>query len=88
VQIKPSNNSLALTWFGLVAPAGTADEIVKRIHSGVIAALRAPGMREKLGNLGLYPSTLTSSQQFGLQIRSELEQMQRIARIAKIQIDQ
>lgn len=75
------------SWFGLVAPAGTPDDVVKRIHAGVVAALKAPGMKEKLAALGLYPSTLTSPQQFGVQIKKEIDRMQRTSRFAKIQLD-
>lgn len=75
------------SWFGLVAPAGTPDAAVVRLHAGVQRALRAPGMQERLAALGLYPSDLQSPQQFGMQIRQEIDRMREAARFAKIQLD-
>jgi tripartite-type tricarboxylate transporter receptor subunit TctC len=75
------------SWFGLVAPAGTPDAAVVRLHAGVQRALRAPGMQERLAAQGLYPSDLQSPQQFGLQIRMEIDRMREAARFAGIQLD-
>jgi tripartite-type tricarboxylate transporter receptor subunit TctC len=75
------------SWFGLVAPAGTPEATVNRVHAAVVKSLQAPGMKEKLANLGLYPSDLTSPDQFGRQIRKEIDRMQRVSRFAKVQID-
>ena len=76
------------SWFGLVAPANTPDDIVNRVHGGVVKALRAPGMKERLAQLALYPSELTSPAQFGVQIRKEIDRMQKVSRYAKVQLDQ
>lgn len=76
------------SWFGLVAPAGTPEPVVGRLHAAVQRSLRAPGMAEKLAAMGLYPSDLDSPAQFGVQIRKEIDRMQRVARYAKVQLDQ
>jgi tripartite-type tricarboxylate transporter receptor subunit TctC len=76
------------SWFGLLAPAGTPDDIVSRLHAGVVKALRAPGMKERLAQMALYPSELGSPAQFGVQIRKEIDRMQKVSRYAKVQIDQ
>jgi tripartite-type tricarboxylate transporter receptor subunit TctC len=60
---------------------------VVRLHAGVQRALRAPGMQERLAAQGLYPSDLQSPQQFGMQIRREIDRMREAARFAKIQLD-
>jgi len=75
------------SWFGLVAPAGTPEAAIQRIHAAVRRSLLAPGMRERLGALGLYPSDLETPAQFGVQIRKEIDRMQRVSRYARIQID-
>ncbi len=85
-EVGNDSNNLP-SWFGLVAPAGTPEDVVKRLHAGVVASLKAPGMKEKLAGLGLYPSTLASPQQFGVQIKKEIDRMQRTSRFAKIQLD-
>ena len=76
------------SWFGLVAPAGTPEDIVNRLHAAVGKALRAPGMKERLAQLGLFPSELASPAQFGVQIRKEIDRMQKVSRYAKVQVDQ
>lgn len=81
----PDNN--VPSWFGLVAPAGTPEAEVKRLHAGIANALKAPGMSERLAKLGLYPSPLRSPADFGKQIRQEIQRMQQVARFAKIQLD-
>jgi tripartite-type tricarboxylate transporter receptor subunit TctC len=85
-EVGLAENNLP-SWFGLIAPAGTPDAAVMRLHAGVQRALRAPGMKERLAAQGLYPSELQSPQQFGLQIRREIDRMREAARFAKIQLD-
>lgn len=85
-EVGLAGNNLP-SWFGLVAPAGTPDAAVVRLHAGVQRALRAPGMQERLAAQGLYPSDLQSPQQFGTQIRREIDRMREAARFAKIQLD-
>lgn len=85
-EVGLAGNNLP-SWFGLVAPAGTPDAAVMRLHAGVQRALRAPGVQERLAAQGLYPSELQSPQQFGMQIRQEIDRMRETARFAKIQLD-
>ena len=85
-EVGLAGNNLP-SWFGLVAPAGTPAAAVARLHAGVQRALRAPGVQERLAGQGLYPSELQSPQQFGMQIRQEIDRMRETARFAKIQLD-
>ncbi|OZI33360.1 LacI family transcriptional regulator [Bordetella genomosp. 5] len=43
----------ALTWFGLYAPQGTPDAVVKKLESGVKTALADPATRTKMGEQGM-----------------------------------
>jgi tripartite-type tricarboxylate transporter receptor subunit TctC len=45
----------ATNWSGLVAPAGTADEIIAEINTHAVAVLRWPGLVEKLAHDGSVP---------------------------------
>jgi tripartite-type tricarboxylate transporter receptor subunit TctC len=85
-ELGLADNNLP-SWFGLVAPAGTPEAAVARLHAAVVNALRAPGMGERLAKLGLYASSLRQPAEFGAQIRKEIERMQRVAQYAKIQLD-
>ena len=88
----PTYGELALfsnndpSWFGLVAPAGTPGSVVKRIHDAVAAALKEPAVRDKLAAQGLFASG-TSPEDFAVQIKKEIDKMQRIAKFAKISLD-
>jgi len=79
-----SNNDPS--WFGLVAPAGTAPAVVKRIHEAVVKVLREPAVRDKLAGQGLFTSG-SSPDEFGAQVKKEIDKMQRIAKFAKISLD-
>ena len=88
----PTYGELALfsnnepSWFGLVAPAGTPAATVKRVHDAVVAALKEPAVRDKLAAQGLFASG-SSPEDFGIQIKKEIDKMQRIAKFAKISLD-
>lgn len=47
------------SWYGLMAPAGTPDEIVQRLHREIVAALQRPEVREAFAKQGadVEPST-------------------------------
>jgi tripartite-type tricarboxylate transporter receptor subunit TctC len=52
----------ASSWFGLLAPAGTAPDIVNRIQQEVAKALATPAMTERLVALGAIPSGNTPAE--------------------------
>jgi tripartite-type tricarboxylate transporter receptor subunit TctC len=79
-----SNNDAS--WFGLVAPAGTPEATVNRVHLAVVAALKDAALVEKLKGQGLFASG-NKPQEFATQIKKEIEKMQRIAQFAKISLD-
>jgi len=43
----------ATTWHGLVAPAGTPQDIIEKLNRATIAALNDPGVRQSLATLGV-----------------------------------
>jgi tripartite-type tricarboxylate transporter receptor subunit TctC len=45
----------ALSWFGVLAPAGTPDAIVAKLQEEIAAALADPAMRERFAELGAVP---------------------------------
>jgi tripartite-type tricarboxylate transporter receptor subunit TctC len=58
------------SWQGIVAPAGTPPEVVKKLHASVTAVLATPEMKEKLIASGAEVRAW-SSEQFGAFIRDE-----------------
>ena len=74
------------SWFGLVAPAGTPQAMVRRIYAAVQKSLADKATAQRLMAQGLYPSDI-APEDFGVQIRKEIDRMQRVARYAKIELD-
>ncbi|MBS7808556.1 tripartite tricarboxylate transporter substrate binding protein BugE [Variovorax sp. PCZ-1] len=74
------------SWFGLVAPAGTPLPIVSRIQQAVSTALKDTALVEKLKGQGLFASD-SKPEEFAVQIKKEIDKMQRIAKFAKIALD-
>ena len=74
------------SWFGLVAPVGTAPAVVNRIQQAVVKALQEPAVRAKVAGQGLFASG-SSPNEFAAQIKKEIDKMQRIAKFAKISLD-
>jgi tripartite-type tricarboxylate transporter receptor subunit TctC len=52
----------ALSWYALMAPAGTPAEVVEKIANDAARALRAPDVRERLLGLGANPVGNTPAQ--------------------------
>jgi tripartite-type tricarboxylate transporter receptor subunit TctC len=58
-------------WSGLLAPAGTPQEIIGRLHRETVAILRAPDMRERLAGDGS-ELVANSPEEFAAFIKAEL----------------
>jgi tripartite-type tricarboxylate transporter receptor subunit TctC len=50
----PALNDLAITWFGIVAPAGTPQAVVTRLNGAANAALQEPAVQERLQAMGVH----------------------------------
>ena len=77
VQLMFSNLTAALpgyavtSWYGLLAPAGTPQEIISRLNSESGYAMRAPDMKERLAGEGADPMPGTAAE-FAALLRSEV----------------
>jgi len=47
--------SVLLTWFGLLAPAGTPQNVLDKLHDETAKTLAMPQLRKKFDELGLEP---------------------------------
>ena len=75
-----------LAWFGLLAPAKTAPEIVSTLHREVVKALARPELRETLARTGSEPSGLAPSE-FMTFIKSEIAKYGKVIREAGIKVE-
>ena len=76
----------ASSWFGLLAPAGTAPEIVNRIQQGVAKALNTPAVKEKLLAQGAVPGGDTP-QQFSAFINVEHKKWAQVVKASGAKVD-
>jgi tripartite-type tricarboxylate transporter receptor subunit TctC len=66
-------------WFGLAAPAGTAEPIIQRLNHETLAVLAMPEVREKFSSLGMEALGSTPAE-FGTFIRSEIKRLGEVVR--------
>lgn len=71
-------------WNGLVAPAGTPDEIIDKLQRAIAAALVEPEVREKFAGLGLQVAGNTP-REFGAIIVSDLIRYENLIKAANVQ---
>jgi Uncharacterized protein conserved in bacteria len=72
-----------LQWWGLMAPAGTPQEIVTKLNQEIAAILRTDAMRERLDKMGAEPGG-QSPEDFGRLIHEEIVKWAAVIKAAGI----
>ena len=73
------------SWFGLVAPVGTPDAVVKRLNEALNKALASPAVQASYKQAGFYaPQPPNTPQTFGKKIDSEIEKWGAVVKRANI----
>jgi tripartite-type tricarboxylate transporter receptor subunit TctC len=75
----------AVTWFGVLGPAGMPRAIVTRLHTEVVRAVNDPVVRNRFIADGADPSPSKSPEEFAALIRSETRKWAKVIREAGIQ---
>ena len=75
----------ATQWYGIVAPAATPAEIVKRIAAQIEASVSEPDMKKHLEAEGAQP-TVMAPEAFGKFIRAEIARWAKVIRAAHIEV--
>ena len=73
-------------WFGLLAPAGTPPEIVRKIHDDVVKVLATPALAERLAAEGLEVVTMQPAE-FGSFLRTEVAKWGDVVKQGNIKFD-
>jgi tripartite-type tricarboxylate transporter receptor subunit TctC len=60
----------ALTWNGLLAPAGTPPEVIARLNEAIVKAMRSAAMKDLLAKIGQDPAW-TTPEEFAAFLREE-----------------
>jgi tripartite-type tricarboxylate transporter receptor subunit TctC len=76
----------ASTWYGLLAPAGTPQPVVERLHQETVKALAGAELRERLAAQGFEPVG-GSPAEFTAYIKSEIAKWGRVIREAGIRAE-
>jgi tripartite-type tricarboxylate transporter receptor subunit TctC len=76
----------ASSWFGLLAPAGTAADVVLRIQQETAKALKSPAIKEKLLAQGAIPSG-NSPQEFAALIDAEIKKWAPVVKASGARVD-
>ncbi|MGH8636802.1 MAG: tripartite tricarboxylate transporter substrate binding protein [Burkholderiales bacterium] len=73
----------ATQWFGVLAPAGTAQAIVDRLHKEIVAALKSPDVVKQFSTQGAQ-IVASSPEQFAAYIRAETQKWAKVVKAAGI----
>jgi tripartite-type tricarboxylate transporter receptor subunit TctC len=74
------------SWQGIVAPAGTPPDVVRKLHATVTSILATPEMKERLDKAGAEVRAM-SPEQFGAFIRSEKERWAKVVKESGAKFD-
>ncbi|MBC7500450.1 MAG: tripartite tricarboxylate transporter substrate binding protein BugE [Herminiimonas sp.] len=73
-------------WYGLVAPAKTPDDIVRKIHAAAVKVLALPEVRERFKAGGAEPIGNTPAE-FGIEIKKEYDKMKSLVKTQNIKFE-
>ena len=76
----------AVVWLGVLAPANTPRDIVTRLNSEIIKAMKLPDVREKLLAMGADPVGDTP-EQFDAHLQKEIAKWARIVKASGARAD-
>lgn len=74
------------SWFGVIAPKGTPDEVIQKVNKAMRDALAKPAVKEQLAGLGAVPAD-TTPQQFGEFIKSEVDGWAKVVKASGATVD-
>lgn len=75
-----------LGWFGLVAPAGTPQAVITKVHRDVVAVLKSPDVRKRFEDLGMVPVGNTPAE-FAKAMQAESAHWARVIQERKLQLN-
>ncbi len=67
-------------WFGILAPAGTPNEIVTRLNTEINKILNMTDVKDRLATLGSEPTGITTPEQFGTFIKAEITKWAKVVK--------
>lgn len=74
------------TWYGILAPAGTPAEVVRKIHGELVRITQSPEMKERLLAQGLQPVANTP-EQFATVLKDDVQRWTKLVKDAGITVE-
>ena len=79
-------NLNATTWYGIVAPAGVPDEIVKKLNTGIAAGLSDEALKKRYADDGLILES-SSTEAFKKYLHEEITTWAKVVKDANVKLD-
>ena len=80
------NGYEAGTWYGVLVPAGTAKDIIARLHSESVKLLKMPDVKTRLDTAG-FETIGNTPEQFGTYIRTEIDKWAKVVKASGARAD-
>jgi len=74
-------------WQGILAPAGTPADVVKKLNADIVKAMHAPDVHERIAVQGGNDIVTGTPEEFGALIRADLQSYARLIKDAKIRAE-
>lgn len=74
------------SWQAIFVPAGTPKPIIDRLHDEILKIIAQPEIQERLKNLGMQPSTMTTEQVSAFQ-KAEVEKWAQVIKAANVKLE-
>lgn len=74
------------SWFGVIAPAGTPDEVVNKLNAAIEKALKKPDVQARFAELGAQIE-MTTPQQFADMIKREVDTWRPVVQASGAKVD-
>ena len=73
-------------WYGVLAPAGTPQDVLDRLHREIVRAIANPKVAQQFMNLDIEP-VASQPKEFAALIRADMEKWAKLIKAAKIPVD-
>ena len=77
----------ATVFFGIVAPAGTPQEVVSKLNAAFLQVVQQPDVKERLSKQGLEPPTDYSPAQLAVYMRKEAAKWREVIKVSGATVD-
>ncbi len=73
-----------VSWYGMLAPAGTPKSVVAFLHKELVSLLQMEDIKKQLAAVGASPATSASPDEFSAYLRSEIDTWRKVIKRAGI----